>query len=325
MTDSVQLTPYHNYDHIYFSPHLDDVALSCGGRIANQTTARKRVLVVTIFTHPQSKATRTRGSFPPFLDINRRRKEDTKALKRLAADHIWLDYQDAIHRHSRYTSIIGLTTPIPRWETPLYTQVANSISKISRRWPLATLYFPLGIGNHIDHQLISAIGLCWGKQNTSRSHRIVFYEDSPYVCIPHFLRHRFQQIGVPTTLLPESGIWIRTLQAHAALLSSPLFTQHPNIFRKIVLFGYLGLRFGLTHLLSPIRTPLNLEPELVNIQNEFETKISAIGCYKSQITALFGNISELRRILTFYSPIREQHGERYWKKTIIKHRQIDSN
>src|SRR5688500_5967071 len=36
------------YDWIYFSPHLDDVALSCGGQIYTATQAGERVLIVTV-------------------------------------------------------------------------------------------------------------------------------------------------------------------------------------------------------------------------------------------------------------------------------------
>jgi LmbE family N-acetylglucosaminyl deacetylase len=40
------MQPY--FDHIYLSPHLDDVALSCGGQIFLHTTAGQSVLVVTL-------------------------------------------------------------------------------------------------------------------------------------------------------------------------------------------------------------------------------------------------------------------------------------
>ncbi|MEZ4728018.1 MAG: PIG-L family deacetylase [Caldilineaceae bacterium] len=36
------------YDAIYLSPHLDDVALSCGGQIFGATRTGQRVLIVTI-------------------------------------------------------------------------------------------------------------------------------------------------------------------------------------------------------------------------------------------------------------------------------------
>ena len=32
------------YDLLFLSPHFDDVALSCGGRVAEETTAGRRVL-----------------------------------------------------------------------------------------------------------------------------------------------------------------------------------------------------------------------------------------------------------------------------------------
>ncbi len=37
-------------DRLYLSPHLDDVALSCGGSIAKDREAGLRVLVVSVFS-----------------------------------------------------------------------------------------------------------------------------------------------------------------------------------------------------------------------------------------------------------------------------------
>ncbi|MCP5190661.1 MAG: PIG-L family deacetylase, partial [Pseudomonadales bacterium] len=40
--------PKQPYDSIYLSPHLDDVPLSCGGQVYQETSAGRRVLVVTL-------------------------------------------------------------------------------------------------------------------------------------------------------------------------------------------------------------------------------------------------------------------------------------
>jgi hypothetical protein len=55
-------------------------------------------------------------------------------------------------------------------------------------------------------------------------------------------------------------------------------------------------------------------PELTDIDTVFETKVTAIGRYESQVRALFGNLDELRRALRSCSPGsgREALQERYW-------------
>ena len=57
ITTNVMFPKISKYQHIYFSPHLDDVVLSCAANIALQTNHGDSVLVVTIFTgsNPQSK------------------------------------------------------------------------------------------------------------------------------------------------------------------------------------------------------------------------------------------------------------------------------
>ena len=144
--------------YIYFSPHLDDVSLLCGGRIAGQTTTGQGVLVVTIFAYSQPNSAQTPQAFPHLLDIDDRQQDDLSALQVLAADRLWLDYQDAIQRHPRYTSIIGITDPIPRWETSLYPSGkfhSRNKSTLARCRALLSV----GAGNHIVHQLVSATGL----------------------------------------------------------------------------------------------------------------------------------------------------------------------
>src|SRR2546421_8348267 len=38
-----------NYQHIYLSPHFDDVVYSCGGTIGMQAHSGQRPLVITVF------------------------------------------------------------------------------------------------------------------------------------------------------------------------------------------------------------------------------------------------------------------------------------
>jgi LmbE family N-acetylglucosaminyl deacetylase len=214
-----------DYQHVYFSPHLDDVVLSCAGRIARQTAAGDRVLVVTIFAGSRGDAVPAPHArsldWAPFQDLAARRREDRRALQALAADHRWLDYPDAIQRHRRYASVTGITAPLPRREAALRAQVGASIADVGRRCPAATLYFPLGIGNHVDHQLVSAAGLDRRQVNSPQARGLLFYEDTPYVCIPHLLRQRFEQLGIRAPSGSPPPVLARARETHAALLAAP--------------------------------------------------------------------------------------------------------
>jgi LmbE family N-acetylglucosaminyl deacetylase len=311
-----------DYQHVYFSPHLDDVVLSCAGRIARQTAAGDRVLVVTIFAGSRGDAVPAPHArsldWAPFQDLAARRREDRRALQALAADHRWLDYPDAIQRHRRYASVTGITAPLPRREAALRAQVGASIADVGRRCPAATLYFPLGIGNHVDHQLVSAAGLDRRQVNSPQARGLLFYEDTPYVCIPHLLRQRFEQLGIRAPSGSPPPVLARARETHAALLAAPQLgrhLRHRGAVARILLFAYLVTRFARARAGARRREWITMRPELVDIEAVFETKVAAIGSYRSQVQALFGDLDELRRVLAACAPgaAAGTPHERYWR------------
>ena len=310
------------YQHVYFSPHLDDVVLSCAGRIARQTAAGEQVLVVTVFAGARAGATTAAPArsqlWAPFQDVAARRCEDRRALHALAADFRWLDFPDAIQRHPRYASVTRITAPLPRREAALQIEVAASIAEVSRQHPAARLYFPLGIGNHVDHQLVAAVGLDRQQGDFPRPRGALFYEDTPYVCIPHLLSQRFEQVGIDAPARPRQPILTCAGEAHAALLAAPQLGRQlraGGALAGILLFTYLVARFAGARAVARRRQWISMRPEPIDIDAVFETKIAAIGHYRSQVTALFGNLDQLRRVLRSCSPGcgREALQERCWR------------
>ena len=298
------------YQHVYFSPHLDDVVLSCAGRIARQTAAGDRVLVVTVFAGcgggAEPPANANSPLWAPFHDVAARRREDRRALHTLAADHQWLEFPDAIQRHRGYARVTRITAALPRREAPLRARVAASVAEVSRQHPAAILYFPLGVGNHVDHQLVAAVGLDRQRTGSPRSRATLFYEDTPYVCIPHLLAQRFQLVGdrcFGRIATAGSGTCPRDLRR--AVGAAPELGRHlrdRGAVARILLFVYLVTRFARAGAGAGRRKWLTLSPEPVRIDAFFETKIAAIGCYRSQVRAIFGDLEELRRMLVSCSP-----------------------
>ena len=319
-----------DYRHVYFSPHLDDVVLSCAGRIARQTGAGHRVLVVTIFAGAARQAAPPPArsqAWDPFRDVAARRGEDRRALAALGADHCWLDYPDAIQRHRRYASLAAITRPRARREAPLQARVAASMAQVSRRHPAATLYFPLGIGNHVDHQLVSAVGLERRRIESGQPCGMLFYEDTPYVCIPHLLAQRFEQVGIrapaapPARPAPARSALARARAAQAALLAAPQLGRHLRAAgaARLLLFALLAARFARARAGARRRAWLTMTPELIDTAAVFAAKVSAIGCYQSQVQALFGDLEALRGVLRSCSPGAAQGAlqERYWRPSGI--------
>ena len=310
-----------HYQHVYFSPHLDDAVLSCAGRIARQTAAGERVLVVTIFAGSDAAAAAAPARsqlWAPFQDVAARRCEDRRALQTLAADYRWLDFPDALLRHPRYASVTRITAPPARREAALRREVAAAVAEVGRQYPAARLYFPLGIGNHVDHQLVAAVGLDRQQVDSPRPRGTLFYEDTPYVCIPHLLAYRFEQVGIEALAGPRQPILTCAREAHAALLAAPGLGRQlraSGALAGILLFAYLVARFAGARVGARRRQWISMRPEPIDIDAVFETKVAAIDQYRSQVRALFGNLDQLRRVLRSCPPGRGREGlqERCWR------------
>jgi len=198
-----------NYQHIYLSPHFDDAVYSCGGAIGVQAHAGQRPLVVTIFAGIPS-STLELSSFALKMHnvmgfgqdaeplIAARRKEDANALGHLHADYLWLDYVDAIYRgtpayYTRNDLICGRVHP---GDLEIGRRLAQDLLILYERLPHATWYVPLGVGLHVDHQIVTSAA----NQLLQHGANIKFYEDFPYAKKARRLRKRLKEIGI--TLQP---------------------------------------------------------------------------------------------------------------------------
>lgn len=188
------------YHHVYLSPHLDDAALSCGGAIARQRDAGEGVLVVTICTAappPAGPFSALARSFHAAWDLSpaeavaARLREDEAAMAALGADALWAGELDAIYRHpAAYDdreTLFG--TPAP--DDPLLPALRRLVGALRERLPGATFYAPLGVGQHVDHQLTCRAAL------EAAGEPLAFYEDFPYVAQAGALETRLAQLEGP--------------------------------------------------------------------------------------------------------------------------------
>jgi LmbE family N-acetylglucosaminyl deacetylase len=181
------------YAHVYLSPHLDDAVLSCGGLIHRQAKSGQPPLVITLFSgqpgtdiqlsaFAQSQHARW-GSPEDVMAL--RWAEDQAALTLLGADYLRLNYLDCIYRgrdHSDqpdwyYASEEALFGPVHAAENGLPDELATVLREFIPPGKNVTLYAPLTVGNHVDHQLTFAAAVIMRSQDWS----LRFYEDYPYV------------------------------------------------------------------------------------------------------------------------------------------------
>jgi LmbE family N-acetylglucosaminyl deacetylase len=177
-----------SFQHIFLSPHLDDVVLSCGGHIHQCARKNQKCLVVTIFAgapeHEDDlseyalEMQREWGQSAGAVQV--RWFEDQKALGSLGADYVHLSYLDCIYRRHHgewlYQSEEAIFGQIDSSEDLLPNAIAEVLSEFVPPDSQQTLYAPLTVGNHVDHQLTLAAGLLLQR----RGWPLILYEDFPY-------------------------------------------------------------------------------------------------------------------------------------------------
>ena len=189
---------HNNYDHVYLSPHIDDAALSCGGAIARHSAEGAHVLVVTIctasppaegpFSSFAEKTHRDWGLAPGEV-VSARLNEDDLAMERLGADTYRAGMLDAIYRLPEVYTNNDALYGTPASDDPLLPTIRQLIAALHGRVPRATFYAPLGVGDHVDHQIIYTAAC------ESAGPVIAFYEDFPYAARPGVLDQRLAALG----------------------------------------------------------------------------------------------------------------------------------
>ena len=173
------------YDALFLSPHFDDAVLSCGGQIYEQTARGERVLIVTVAAgEPKTDVRSSFADYQHFVwglsaeeAVAVRRAEDARACARVGAELLTWSLPDAIYRlepesgEPLYSSNETLFGPLSPAEAPLVAGLAEQMRALPE---VDCVFAPLGVGNHVDHQLVRAAA--------ERAFAAVrYYEDYPYV------------------------------------------------------------------------------------------------------------------------------------------------
>lgn len=220
--------------HIFLAPHYDDVALSCGGTVAALADAGPAPLVVTVFGGEPAPENLTafarwqheRWGTDEGDTIATRIAEDRAAAAALGCATLVLPFLDAIYRGDHYLSDEALFGAIVADDAPLLDRLADAIDALPGFTPGdTTLYVPLAIGNHVDHQIVFEVG----RRFAARGVRVLAYEDFPYAVLGEAAARRRERVAAqvgPPVLVPIAATLPRRLAAIAAYGS-----QLPVIFR----------------------------------------------------------------------------------------------
>lgn len=177
---------------LYLSPHLDDVALSCGGQIARARRTHSPVDVLTIFAGDEPG--RSEGTASPLVDqiyqlwqlqpgevMSTRRAEDLAACRVLAAEATHWELQEAIHRlhperrEALYPTLERLFGAVAPQEEFLVARLAERLADWARTLGSTRIVAPLGVGGHVDHRIVRAAA------ERAFGASLYYYEEFPYI------------------------------------------------------------------------------------------------------------------------------------------------
>lgn len=173
---------------LFVSPHLDDIALSCGGLVRRLAAHGQRVVIATVCTADRpagqplfAAAQHVHGEWQlgdeqPYAI---RRQEDAAGCAVLGAQPIHLGLLDAIYRQDEAgaplyhpdTFMGGQVTEhdwqhfLPQVKAVLQPHMRNALR----------IYAPLSIGGHVDHVLVRQ-----AVEEMAGDALVMFYEDYPY-------------------------------------------------------------------------------------------------------------------------------------------------
>ncbi|HNN92893.1 MAG TPA: PIG-L family deacetylase [Pseudomonadota bacterium] len=293
--------------HVFLSPHADDVAFSCAGLLATPTAvgASHRQLV-TVFLSGR--------------EADRRRAEDQTVAKLLGCNFLCLELPDAPDRPEVHD---GLDHFMPYG--PPHLGIANEIvhRMLPRLAPPLTLYAPLAVGGHIDHRIVheAARALAYHIGPTLR---LMFYEDLPYALCAHSLARRLSALGDSSPRSTERGRPGDERSAYRRwLLGMPLVGDRLPGLRTLV--AHRLAQVALRADQQPARDRPGFMPRLtsqvyaVSPPADLETQV--IAAYASQWPLFARSVETLTRQLASYGQkVGEQHGrppgryQRLWQE-----------
>lgn len=186
---------------LFLSPHLDDVAFSCGGTVATLVARGWRCIVATVFTQSMANPTgfalacQTDKGIPADVDYMAvRRTEDARATAALGAEVRWLDLPEAPHRG--YRSADELFAGIQPHDT-IHEVLASLLDELCQSVYPASIFVPQGLGNHADHlQLVRAACTSISADN------IAWYRDTPYAIRNPAAKPTAVTAGQPEFMIP---------------------------------------------------------------------------------------------------------------------------
>lgn len=163
---------------ILYSPHCDDVAYSLGGMLLEYAT-KWSVHIVNVFSI--SAYTKDLIDVSRAQEITKWRKtEELRVVDVLKCSLEFWDYPEILVRNKTtdLDAPFSMTNQVDK--DSIYEDIEHRIFQQVKHTRNSIFFFPLSIGDHIDHRIMFEIG---ARLVIQGFYNIIFYEDLPYRCL----------------------------------------------------------------------------------------------------------------------------------------------
>ena len=165
---------------LFISPHLDDVAFSCGGTLARMIHHGWEITLLTVFTasmpNPHGFALRcqTDKGIAPEVDYMRLRRAEDQRFAALVGKPWVVHWPFPEAPHRGYESPQALFAGM-RVEDVIWQEIGADLRRFAHKLQPDVVFAPQGLGNHVDHlHVIEAVHLAGLTDITC------WYRDTPY-------------------------------------------------------------------------------------------------------------------------------------------------
>ena len=251
-----------HYDLLVLSPHADDAAFSIGGLVAHAARTGQKVALQTVYRSDDWNQLGIATS---------RATEDAAFAQRFGLTLLPPLLDEAPLRDRRYRSGRRLFD----WIDPHHADIDKLVDHF-RTLDCAAILAPLGVGEHVDHQLVH-----WAARRLETP--VTFYEDSPYALMPGHVARRLVNLGAasgPVPLGPAMRAWSET----------PLLQRFGPFVRPFVAWTFCRS-------LRRREQPEALRWSASEVASSIEDRMDAIGCYPSQWPLFFARLQDWRKRL----------------------------
>ncbi len=191
--------------HVIISPHFDDGIFSCGGSARKLSAAGDALTIMTIMggifdgelpdtpiladLHRRWEA----GENP----LRRRQLEDEEAARNIGVDYMHVPLQDCVYRlagdlalYPSEESLFGDVHPAD------YAPRLLQGIQIPELETATTVFLPLGVGHHVDHQIARDWGMTQARDIPDKA-ALRFYAEFPYSNADRSTELAIADLGLP--------------------------------------------------------------------------------------------------------------------------------